>query len=227
MANYPYTGTQLSSPNPNATDGGNITSTSLAVHMLIKTANLLPVGAIQKISVREAGSIEQIGEVGTDGVVDSVRNKSVNISGDVERIRMSRIRLAEAFGRSWTHIQSQAYPFDIWIYDRQAAKQSDWIVTIIKNVWFESLNWSIDQGNWIMRDSASWKAESILSYRGAPGNPAATGGNLGIKGSLVTIPGSTDATTGNLSIEQAADTGFNGRRGALDVPGLIDVVSSY
>jgi hypothetical protein len=221
---YPYTNSKLE--NVGGSDGGNKTSTSLSVHMLIKTANNIPVGAIQMLSVSERGSIEQIMEVGTDGVVDSVRKSSVLISGNIERIRVSRVRLAEAFGRQWIHLQSQVYPFDIWIYDRQAASQSDWIVTIIKNVLFETLDWSLNQGDWVMKDKATFKAETIYSYRGSAGNPAATGGDLGIK--LASVGSSySDDSMGGLTIEQAADTGTGGRRGALDVPGLIDVVSTY
>jgi len=217
--NYPYTGTILEN-----NDGSNKTSTSLSVHMLIKVNNTISVGAIQSLDCDERGTISMITEVGTDGVIDSVRNKSVEISGSCERIRFSRTRIAEAFGRSFIHVQSQAYPFDIWIYDRQAASQSDWVITVIKNVWIESIKWNLKVNDWVMADSMTWKAETIKSYRGTPGTPAATGGETGITLATVSL---SDNTTGGLSAEQAADVGLNGRRGSLDVPGLIDAVATY
>ncbi len=218
--NYPETGTLISNAN-----GSNRTSVSLSVHMLIKTGDGQVVGAVQSLNWTESGNITMVKEVGTDAIVDSCRTSAVNISGSCKRARMNRTRITEAFGREFLHVASQAYPFDIWVIDRQAKSQNDWITTVIKNVWIKSIATSISNDNWIMMDDMQWEAENIYSNRGASGLsgglPAATGGDLGIKLSHI---GLSDDTMGQYSAEQAADTGLNGRRGALDVPGLINAI---
>ena len=216
MADYPNTGTQLQNSN-----GTNKTSVGLSTHILIKNENGDKIGAIKSLSVTEQGTVTQITELGTDGVIDSCRTQSVKISGDCSRTRFSKARITEAFGREYVHLQSQAYPFDIWIIDRKGADISEWVTTVIKNVWINNIQYTYSDDNWVLVDKMSWQAETIYSTLGANGNiPSATGGLLGIKLANYSLKSSSQ----NLNAEQAADVGLSGRRGSLDVPGLIDAI---
>lgn len=193
--------------------GANKTSTAISTNILILVGNT-PVGAVQSLSVTEERSIKMIDEVGTDGHIDSVPNASTNITGQCSRVRFDRLRIAEAFGRGFTHIQSQAYPFDIVIIDKQKADSANQISTIIKNVWIKSIDYEYGISDWVITDKMSWVAESISSVlTSGSGIPVAQGGERGIPYM-------------NLNIERLTDTGANGRRGSLDAAGLIDIGSS-
>lgn len=207
MANSINTGSTLSFGN-----GANKTSTSLSTNILILVNNT-PVGAVQRLSINESRIIKQIDEVGTDGHIDSTPTSSTNVTGSCERIRFDRLRIAEAFGRGFTHVSSQAYPFDIVILDRQKQNQGSQISTVIKNVWIKSINYEYGADNWIISDKMEWEAEHVFSVlNSGSGLPVANGGERGIPFS-------------NISIERLADTGANGRRGSLDASGLIDLGS--
>jgi hypothetical protein len=211
---YPYTGTPIVGK-----DGrSNKTGVSLSTNILIKVGSL-KVGVVQKLSVKEGGSAKMIHEVGTDGAVDSCRDRAVNITGSANRIRLNRMRLTEAFGMPFQHIHAQVYPFDITIIDRQAVNQSDWIVTVLKNVWFTDLNYDYDAENYIITDSASWAAEAIYTTMNDGKTSSVRGGTIGIR----PVYESTlrDDTTGGMSVERAADTGYSNRRGGLDMSGII------
>jgi hypothetical protein len=213
MANYPYTGSQLVSAT-----GKNVTRVSLSTNILISVDGLR-VGAIKSLSVNESGDVAQITEVGTDAVIDSCRTKAVNISGQCQRTRMYKVRLAEAFGMPFMHLHAQIYPFDITIIDRSSPNPAEQIVTVIKNVIFDKISYGYQNDNYLIIDDCSWKAEGISSTLGGrAGVSAVTGGTLGIK-PIYQVP-LNDGTTGGMGIERAADTGFNARRGALDISGI-------
>lgn len=203
---------QFVSPNTNSTytfpNGDNRTSTSLSTHMILKVAGT-PIGAIQNINVSESRSISMIAELGSDGFIDSTPTSSTKVSGSVSRIRYDRMRLTEAMSRGYLHLAAQRYPFDIEIQDIQKEQPNNQIITIIKNVWFESLSYSLDASNWLITESCNWSAEHIFSFR-PNGTSAATGGD----GKIKVYP--------HDAIEEAADLGK--RRGSLDAPGLIDLV---
>lgn len=203
MANAPKTNSTQTFPN-----GDNRTSTSLSTHMVLKVAGT-PIGAIQSLSVSESRSISMIAEVGSDGFIDSTPTSSTNVSGSITRIRYDRMRLTEAMSRGYLHLAAQRYPFDIEIQDVQKDQTNNMIITIIKNVWFESLSYNLDANNWIISDSCNWKAEHIFSFR-PNGASAATGGD----GKIKVYP--------HDAIEEEVDLGK--RRGGLDAPGLIDLV---
>lgn len=195
--------------------GENKTSTSLSTNILI-TVNGVPVGAVQELSINESREIRMVGEVGTDGNIDSVPTQSTKISGSCTRIRYDALRLTEAFGRGFLHLASQVYPFDIVLIDRNR-RDGNRVSTVIKNVWFNSSNYSISQGDWIIQDRADWQAETIYSFLSGTGASAATGGDLGIVGSG---PFNTEVN----DIERVVDIGKSGRRGSLDSGGLLDLV---
>ena len=204
MSNAPRTKSTLAFAN-----GDNRTSTSLSTHMVLKVANT-PIGAIQTLSISESRSINMVGEIGTDGFIDSTPTSSTQVSGSISRIRYDRMRLTEAMSRGYLHLAAQRYPFDIEIQDVQKELAGNQIITIIKNVWFESLSYSLDANNWLITDSCNWKAEHIFSFQGVSGKSAATGGD----GKIKLYPQDF--------IEKETDIGH--RRGSMDAPGLIDLV---
>ncbi len=109
---FPNTGSILQ-----GTDGENQTRTGVSTNIIIKVSGNA-IGAIQDFSITEARSIASIDEVGTDGHVDSVPNKSTDVSGTCQRIRFDNLRIAEAFSRDFIHASAQRIPFDIVIFDR-------------------------------------------------------------------------------------------------------------
>jgi hypothetical protein len=207
---YPNTGSTL-----DAGGGVNKTSTAISTNILI-VVGPTPVGAVQSLQITENREIRMIDEVGTDGHIDSVPVRSTNVTGTCTRIRFDRLRIAEAFGRSYLHVKSQRFPFDIVIIDNwngnplNAADNSAAIITTIKNVWIGEIGYSYQANDWIITDTMQWQAETISSTLGQGATPAAQGGERNIPIALAS-PTS--------DIEQAADTGA--RRGALDSPGIL------
>ena len=195
-------------------DGLNKTSTSISTHMIIMV-NDKPVGAIKTLSIQESRDVKMIDEVGTDGHIDSVPTRSTNITGSCERIRFDRQRIAEAFGRSFIHVSSQAYPFDIVIMDRQKFDASNHITTVIKNVWIKNISYAYNSDDWIITDKMDWEAEAIYSFINGNKSVAQGGERAEVFG-----------YGGEEWIERKTDTGREGRRGSLDASGLIDIGSS-
>lgn len=228
MANAPNTQSTLTLPN-----GVNKTSTALSTNILVMV-NGQAVGAIQSLQITEARGIRMIDEVGTDGHIDSSPNVSTNITGNCQRIRFDRLRIAEAFGRGFIHAQSQVYPFDIVILDKQKRDQGSQISTVIKNVWIREINYTYQVSDWIITDTMNWEAETIFSVLNGgsssiPGGvPVAVGGERGIKhfGAGPNGVGNIVSGDGITNVEQLADTGSGGRRGSLDASGLIDIGDS-
>jgi hypothetical protein len=200
------------------TSGNNKTSTSLSTNIIIMVGNSA-VGAVQTLNISEKRVIKQIDEIGTDGHVDSIPHGSTNITGTCTRIRFDRLRIAEAFSRGFIHAASQAYPFDIVIIDKQSGRSENQISTVIKNVWINSLDVAYSASEWVITDNMGWEAETIYSHLNNGSNPVAIGGERGITHATI--------TSGNIvNIEQAVDTGANGRRGSLDAGGLISIGDS-
>jgi hypothetical protein len=209
------------SPNIGSTlyynSGNNRTSTAISTNIIITVRSqkgYVPVGAVQSMAVSEKRPIKMVDEVGTDGHIDSVPNQSTNITGSCQRVRFDRLRVAEAFSRGFVHASSQVYPFDIVIFDQQKLASGLRIATTIKNVWISGIDYTYQVSDWVITDTMTWEAETIFSILNSGNSPVAVGGELGLD------------TTHFVPIEQATDTGLNGRRGSLDAPGLIDVGSA-
>jgi hypothetical protein len=196
----PATGSIIEGPS-----GRDRTGTGISTNIIMKV-NGVPIGAVQTLSVREERQIQMVDEVGTDGHIDSVPIRSTNITGDCQRIRFDRLRISEAFARGFLHVHAQRIPFDLDIFDRWSGDGTNTIITTIKNVWIKSLGYAYRADNWIITDDMSWEAEAISSTLN--GSNAATGGERG--------PNILQINT----TEREADKG--NRRGALDVPGLIN-----
>lgn len=211
---YPHTGSIL-------TDAGrNVTRTGVSTEIIIQVDGN-PIGAIQSISYKEDRAIHMIDEVGTDGHIDSVPQKSTDVSGDCTRVRFDGLRMASAFSRGFIHASSQRIPFDIVILDIFAADESDAdgfngsdnvITTVIKNVWIRNLGVTYTAADFVISETMSWVAEHIYSYLGQ-------GNNVVPAPSARQIP-----IIDNDSFERQADIGR--RRGALDAAGLINVVDN-
>lgn len=208
MANYPQTGSVLTTAS-----GANTTQTAISTNIIISVGPNT-IGAVQELSIDENRAIKQIDEVGTDGHIDSVPNQSTNIAGTCNRIRFNKMRIAEAFSRSFVHAHSQRFPFDIVIIDQWNGSGNNALITTIRNVWIKSISYRYSSSDWVITDNMSWEAETI--YTTLANGPSATGGVQNIP--LAILSPTSD-------IEQAADTG--GRRGSLDAPGLLSAFLPY
>lgn len=228
MANGPIAPNSFGAPNTGSTlglnSGVNKTSTSLSTHIIIMVNNV-PVGAIQSMSVSEKRRVTMINEVGADGSVDSSPTSSSTFSGSCQRIRFDGLRIANSFSRSFVHVQSQIYPFDIVILDKQKADTKNQISTVIKNVWITGIDYTYQASDWIITDTMSWEAETMFSILNGGQDPrkgglaaasVALGGERNIQGPTISVPGLND-------IERVTDTG--GRRGSLDSSGIIDLAN--
>jgi hypothetical protein len=144
--------------------GNNRTATHLSTNIIIKCDGNI-IGAVQKLSIKEDRSITMVDEVGTDGHIDSAPNKSTNISGSCTRIRFDRMRLFEAFSRGFIHLKSQRIPFDIEIHDIfHDSDVNNAIITIIENVWFDSISYDYSASDFIIQEDCGFQAESIKSF---------------------------------------------------------------
>jgi hypothetical protein len=203
------------------TDGLNKTSTALSTNIIIKVNNIV-VGAIQTLTVNETRAIKSIDEVGTDGHIDSTPQKSTDITVECSRIRFDRLRVAEAFSRSFVHASSQIYPFDIIIMDKQKQDKKLWISTIIKNCWINKISYAFNIGDWTITDNMGLQAETIYSVVNAASNSV-----IGSASNAVAIGGERGLSVVKdkwWGVERSTDTG--GRRGSMDVAGIIDVGGS-
>ena len=183
-------------------NGNDSTNVALSTFIIIQV-NGNPVGAIQSLQVDEKRTITMVDEVGTDGHIDSAPTASTKITGSCARIRYNLMRITSAFGRDFLHTHSQRIPFDITILDNWNGSGANSVITVIENVWINSLGYSYKQDGWLITDTMSWEAERI--YSTLNNNPASTSGNRGF-GLQV------DA------IEKLSDIGLTG---ALNLGGLV------
>lgn len=192
--------------------GNNRTGTHLSTNIVIKVDNYI-VGAVQKLTITEQRTIEMIDEVGTDGHIDSAPVKSTDISGSCDRIRFNRQRIADSFGRGFVHAHAQRIPFDIEIHDFfHDADRNNSIITVLKNVWIENINYSYGVDSWIISESMSFKAEAIKSILN--NNNVVSGAvDNGQEGTIILN-----------QYEQEADRGLY--RGALDAGGMLNAFLS-
>jgi hypothetical protein len=210
---YPHSGSIL-------TDAGrNTTRTGVSTEIIIQVDGN-PIGAIQSINYKENRAIRMIDEVGTDGHIDSVPQKSTDISGECTRIRFDNLRMGAAFSRGYVHAASQRVPFDIVILDIFAADEADdgsidqdnIVTTVLKNVWIQSMGVTFSASDFVITENMGFVAEHIYSYQGQNNNvvPASSLRQL----PLIDVD----------SIERQADIGK--RRGSLDAGGLINIVDN-
>jgi len=192
-------------------EGESVTRTSVSTNIIIEVDGN-KIGAVKNLSVTEARSVSMIDEVGTDGHIDSVPNKSTDISGSCKRTRFGNLRIAAAFSRPFIHAASQRIPFDIIIKDIFASEaDSTTLTTVIKNVWITQISYQYQDTDFVIVDDMNWQAEAIYSTMGP------NSGAVPIPGGPI---GSRDMPLTDLNpIEQATDKGDF--RGALTAGGLL------
>lgn len=191
--------------------GKNKTSTALSTNIVV-LVNKTPVGAIQSISITENRPGNLIYELGTDGAIDSHPKSSTTYTVNCKRTRFDKLRIAQAFGRGFIHPQSQRYPFDVVIIDRQSDDESNHIITTLKNCWITKVSYSYSSNEWAIAEDMDLQIETLFSTLGAGANPV---------GDII-APRLIDAFKNE--IERSTDVGV--RRGSLDASGLIDLGSN-
>jgi hypothetical protein len=188
-------------------NGNNATKSHLATNIIIKAGNYV-VGAVQTLNITESRDVKMIDEVGTDGHIDSAPSASTNISGNCTRVRFDKQRVAEAFGRSFTHVHAQRIPFDIEIHDIFADEDTNnAVITTIKNVWITEISYDYNATDWVISDKMSFKAEAIFSI-------------LANKNVVTGVANGQDGPIYLNQFEQEADRGVF--RGALDAAGVLN-----
>lgn len=200
MPTYPKTGSNLDST----------TKSSLSTQIIIMVENE-PVGAIQSFQESQSRSIKQITEVGTDGIIELVPSGPTSVKLTLSRMYFDALSLPEAFSRGYRNLQSQRISFDIVVIDQSTGTGNDAIITTYHNCWFESLGISYQASDYTITQSGNVACEYVSSIRGgeAIALSQGTGGGRQIPGVQID------------SVEIAADSGANGRRGSLDFPGII------
>lgn len=189
------------------TDGNNATKTHLSTNIIIKVDGIV-VGAVKSLQITESRNVDMISEVGTDGFIDSAPSRSTEISGSCQRTRFSGKRLTEALGRGFVHIHAQRIPFDIEIQDIFAnADSANAIITVLENVWFTNMQYSYDAENYIISETAQFKAERIYSL-------------LNNNNVITSVGNGNGAPIILNAFEQEADRGAF--TGALDQAGLLN-----
>ena len=187
----------------------NRTATHLSTNIIVKVENRI-VSAIQEMSYNEKRTIKQIDELGTDGHIDSCPTKSTDITGSCKRIRWDKQRIAEAFARGFIHISAQRKPFDIEIHDFfHDSNPDNYIITVLKNVWINSIDQSYSTSDWTINENMGFEAEHIYSFISGTGKNVVTGVSNG------------QEPLNSLNLyEQQADVGLY--RGALDAAGVLN-----
>jgi hypothetical protein len=193
-------------------DGRNQTRTAVSTNIIIEVDGNA-VGAVKQLSINEARNVATIDEVGTDGHIDSVPQKSTDITGSCQRTRFDNLRIATAFSRGFIHAAAQRVPFDILIKDIFASNDpSAQLVTTIKNVWITKIAVTFRADDFVIVEDLDWTAETIFTTLGNNSNINATAG-VGISGGRgITI-------IDDFPTEKEADRG--GSRGALSAAGLL------
>jgi hypothetical protein len=144
-------------------NGNNSTRTHLSTNIIIKVSGNV-VGAVKSLEVTEARTIKMVDEVGTDGHIDGAPTKSTDITGSCVRTRFDRMRIAEAFSRSFVHVASQRIPFDIEIQDIfMDSDPGNAIITTISNVWIKDIRYTYSSDDYIIVDTMSFEAQRIYS----------------------------------------------------------------
>jgi len=191
---------------------GSKTRTGLSTQIVVYVGTE-PVGAIQSFQETQARTNKRISEVGTDGVIEIVPQAPGQVTLTVQRVVFDGLSLPQAFSRGFKNIHAQRIPFDIMVIDKftgTGESNSGAIVTTYHNCWFSNLSKTYQVSDYTIIENANIDCEFVSSERdGQPVASTTAGGQRDIRAPDV------DA------IEQLADQGHSGRRGALDFPGLI------
>ena len=168
------------------------------------------IGAVQSLGITQTRTISEVREVGTDGLISLVPTSPTTYSVSLERIVFDFQRLPQALQREYRNIHAQRRPFDIVITDynsylgsglsKGTSPETDGgggttmstddagaittgtqrFDTVLKNCWFESLEFTYRAENWLITETARLKCEYIYDTE-----------------SVTTIAGQTDALERN------------------------------
>lgn len=199
-------------PNTNTTVNPDSTSSGLSTQIVIKV-NGNPVGALQSLRVGQARQLQRIKEIGTDGVIEIVPIGAAEYTLDCTRLVFDQLRLPEAFSRGFRFIGAQRLPFDIEIYDTSNATSfnagdtsAGVVVMQYVGCWFTSYTTPYAADNYLITEEASiWCETAYVSSGNTP----------------VTIRNPADTFQID-DVELATNVGQGGRRGSLDVSGLLN-----
>ena len=221
---YPHSGSTLKSG----------ISTGLSTQIIITVNDIggheIQIGAIQSIDEKQTRPLQEVGEVGTDGILEIVPTKWTSYSISLSRTMFDGISLTQAFGRGFRNIQSQRFPFDIKIFDLSMSMVSPsdaWtppgnddgatpkILTVYKNCWFSDLGTPYKCDNYIIVQSATVKCEGIFTSVMTSGDQAA-----GIAVGTAPLAGARGVPIAADPIEMFTDS--QRRLGSMDFAGLIN-----
>ena len=136
------------------------------------------VGGIQSFQVTETRNINPIQEVGTDGIIQLHPNGASPITILVTRAVFDYQRLTAAFQRSFHHVMSQRFPFDIVVVDynpyifgskkvnfdqtaRGTLPGTSQVRTRFVNCWFNNNSYSYTSDQYLISENASIMAEAV------------------------------------------------------------------
>ncbi len=203
MADYPSTGTIFDNPG-----SGGSTRTGLSTQVVVYV-NGEPVGAIQSFQETQTRPLKRIGEVGTDGFIEIVPQSQTQINLTVNRIVFDGLSLPESFARGFRNIHAQRIPFDIVVIDKFTGVDKRSVVTTYHNCFFASLGKTYSASDYVITENATVQAEYMTSDRGD--KPVVESQGVG---------GSREI--GNKQVDPIEKRADAGRRGSLDVAGLIN-----
>lgn len=214
MATFPNTESTILRGLGDAEEGR--TSTGLSTQIIIKVNNI-PVGALQNLNVTQNRPLIRVNEIGTDGNIEIVPQRSPEYELAATRVVFDQLRLPEAFSRSFRFIGAQRIPFDIDIFDINNADEqnaavdagaSGIVVMKFVNCWFTNYVTPYTAENYLISETATIWAET--GYTSSGGSPPPN-----LRGELF-------AQVDNGAIENAVNTGS--RRGGVDAAGLLNAI---
>ena len=124
--------------------------------------NYAAVGAIQSLSVSETSGLKRIGETRNPRTVEIIPQGQDVITLNVKRIVFDALRLTHALGCGFSHIRSQRWPFDIFVFDREhggAILKPN--VTSYRRCWFSSYNVDYRAENYLIMETATLECEYV------------------------------------------------------------------
>jgi len=139
----------------------------LSTQILIICDNVA-VGAVQRLTPAESRRLQRINEIGTDGWLEIVPVQPTEVTLTITRVVYDKLRLPESFARGFQHIQSQRYPFNIVILEREGWEYSAGEgldrITTYENCWFSRYSSPISTDNYlIMEEGEVWSERAFNS----------------------------------------------------------------
>lgn len=173
-------------------------STQIVIQVQADDGQRYTIGAVQSLRADEKRSISEIYEIGTDSIIQLVPKSATTYSLNIDRIVFDFQRLPQALQREYRHIHAQRHPFDIIVKDYNPYIQDGQktapapsptpasrtaMETVYGNCWFESLDVTYTQNDYIITERCSLKCEYVYDQT-APGMLATSTDTLEKQSSL-------------------------------------------